>query len=1138
MLRKILRETFLIKRLDEVLSWEKYASIFKHFCIRFCLFIFIFLKIFSPVGASAQSGVYKHVRATGYDNGRKMCDTGTIAFKPFSTNQDFNFIMSNPSCIGYAAGAGAAMIAAFVTSWALCRTPTNSFGVMAEQSSSGEDAMIGPALPFPEPGWLHKMAATSAKCGARIGESFYTGSFCGIPDPTAVSQLICSQNPLAFTDAQKCCISNTAFLAAVGVAVSALALIWDQSRIAYENNRICGHDWYAWTKEPQEISAAQAELEELRKHNNPNYSPPEPKWRKIGGYKKCLDDLFKRNNNSCGLSYNGSTDVLEAGKKEIKNQLYREYIYGGREYADSSSGSMIGIAKQIGCSNPSTWGSAKRMQILGYDSDVQRYYMTGPASTPVFACTRFLSHIENEEDRVATKEAFECCKQRSQSTMCIEARRGFGGILGPYEYKFCKFGTMCKVADVTYEIFPARTKSDYICAKTYTVCPYDHLLGGGTEFPDVNQKDMSLWNNFCQVMNHCVRIPILPKVRMSNFTGAFISDACFDLRGDSQNVYGYSSQIMPINNKSFSAGIVQCYKETLENLFLHVAGRSECKNPEDVPDNEGVCPGGISENLYVKGEALTGKSFFMKIQDKLRSAIQMVLILSVTFMGVNIFFGVQNLPLKREQITMYVIKLGLVMFFAMGNGWKVVFFDNILSFSQATAELVFTPGLEKYQVMVGDKYYSCVDRNVGLGGRHCAAEPASSELLLEASKLDGCQFPRYDYSADPNSDDKYLTPRYPPGKSYLKIFDILDCKLGYALGFGPEVSVPNLVMMMLGGFLIGFLGALFFVLGFFFAFMMLSVVLRTMHIFLMSITATVILLYVSPITICCAMFERTKSIFGNWLKHLISYNVQLILLFAYLGIFLAVFDRVVLGEDVVFRGDGIENPKTVVCQGEAANKSLYCIFSYSNFSNFDGLNIIGITMPILLNMSKEKIATIFVSVIILAIFSFMIDQIPTVSEQLFGAGLNDTVDSAWKSSAIDMTKKSFEVVNAVRERGQQGVMRPALNKVGGGIASTVGNIRKHGLKEGLARTAASAIGGNIPEGKTPHGGTDIESLHKEMAQRTHGGSDHAASSGSGGAKSAETPDAPKDKSDEKPPAEKKDSPKSDPPPSGGGDSAV
>ena len=58
----------------------------------------------------------------------------------------------------------------------------------------------------------------------------------------------------------------------------------------------------------------------------------------------------------------------------------------------------------------------------------------------------------------------------------------------------------------------------------------------------------------------------------------------------------------------------------------------------------------------------------------------------------------------------------------------------------------------------------------------------------------------------------------------------------------------------------------------------------------------ILLIYVSPLTITCALFERTKGIFENWWKQMLGFILQPMILFAYLGLMLTVFDNLFIGD--------------------------------------------------------------------------------------------------------------------------------------------------------------------------------------------------------------------------------------------------
>ena len=681
---------------------------------------------------------------------------------------------------------------------------------------------------------------------------------------------------------------------------------------------------------------------------------------------------------------NGSTCVVDS-TISLTNQKYREYIYGGVEYSDNGDGA---------CENP--WDDATRRKNLGYDSDKQRYYMTGPGSAPVYACQRFFVSGQTAE----TQAAYDCCKRRSQNAMCIYSEN-LGGT--NKEYKFCEIGSRCNIGDVWFDVYGSKVQSNYACAKTYSVCPYNHLLAGGTEIEEVDSSDLTRTKNICQYMNHCVKLPILPYVYTSNMTGAFISAACKDMKGDSQNVYGYTSEVLPVNNRGFSAPMAQCFEETMENIFLNQAGDTKCLDGK-TPGEGGVCPGGYA---YKEGDTLPTKSFFLKIQDNVQDIIKMALTFSIVFFGYMILIGVPGTTITKKQLMPYILKIGLMMYFAIGDGWQFGFMSGVIGTADLLSQMTF-------RVNEGTK----------------------------SESLDGCQFPKFNYA---DTDEATLYQKYtssvvngvvtltdyavyPPGLEYLRMWDTLDCKIARAMGYGPEVSVPNLVLMILGGFLTGGLGIVFVVASFCFAFFMLSITVKALHIFLLSTTTVIILLFVSPITITCCLFARTKGIFDGWWKQILGLTLQPMILSVYLGVFLTLFDHIMVG-DVTFEGDGKNEPKSVVCEGEAADTSFYCIFRVADMKTFHGLEVLGIGIPMLTDMNETKLKSIINGAMLMFIFMKFMDQISSFASKLVGGS---QLDSNW-GSATQMVSESYSALRGLQKRGMG-----AIKKHGGTIARKAG----------------------------------------------------------------------------------------------------
>lgn len=923
-----------------MMQFRVFYNVKKLLCCFFSV-LFIFLNIQNSYA------IFDGVRSNNYDTNRKMCDTGDIKFDPFSENKDLHWDLSNEVCISFVSGLGAAMLIANQTAALIGCSPQNlKGGAKLAQEKTAEKPFLANVIVNPTT--LQSTTYKSYRCTSRIAE--YTSWQVECLASSGTGSLSCVQAGVAASDVGRCCASVVAYMGIVGSYVAAMGAVHGVSSKTYDIARICGHDWKEWRKDESEM------------------------WVKgRGDYRNCINHLFLGDGTPSSCS--GVGNQASHFERKISNKFYREFIYGGKEFKDNSEGA---------CNNP--WSKKQRKEILGYDDDRQRYYMTGSAEAPVFACQRFLSNEVTKE----TQKAFDCCKRRSQNLMCIETRPGLpdklgetsGGSLGEYEYQFCELGQKCKVVDVFFDIYESTVKTDYLCAKTQSVCPYNHNLGGGTEIEKYSTKENApiTVQNFCQFMNHCSKRPIMPFVRNSTLEGKFISASCKNMKGDSQNSYSYNLNITSTRLDGFTAPIAQCFKETMENVFLNKAGYSECLESDEFPDKNGNCTTGYK---FKKGEVLESDSFFINIQKSLQSVIRIALIIAVVVIGYSIFMAVPKAEITKKKLVTFILKIGIVIYFATGSGWQDHFINNIFSISTTLSDMTFNPDYD-----------------------------------VPKDKLDGCQFPKFNYK-DTNPDTRHLNPKYALENQYLKIWDTLDCKITRALGYGADVSVPNLIIMMLAGFFVGGLGVIFFLATFFFAFMLLSIAVRALHIFLISTTAIILLIYISPITITAMLFEKTKNIFTNWWKQLLGFILQPMILFLYIGILINLLDATVIG-DVTFKGDGISAPKQVICEGEAKDTSLYCIFNFANLDSFPGLEIIGIGVPLLTDMNKAKLQSIIKAAFIVFVYMQFMDKISEFAKKLVGGG---DLSSDWGVSGA--ASKAASITQGAVERGRRGLAKGA-----------------------------------------------------------------------------------------------------------------
>lgn len=893
---------------------------------------------------------------SSYDDTNFKCALGDFKFDPF-TSIDIDWNYGNDTCIGYISGTAVGLFAAFSACRLLCPTPPNVDS--ANKIKEALDKIVqSQKSTFRKNAEYVAKTAQTAQSGSGGAQSVLTNTAM-IIDPLAVIELgIFTSRCFTLAESANCCTAAASCSAAYGTAIGILGGIYETAKTVFENVRICGEGYKIFTKNP------------VSKIYSKNLSP----------YAKFLKECFVQGANSTvdinlnlrfnNLAYSRFFDSQQglntqnmakanckniAENKSLTNQYYREYIYSGIEYTDNGTNA---------CNNPN-WNDAT--DYLGYSKDgKQRYYFAGPGEAPNFACSRFLAKgIEDDEGF----KAYECCNKRSQETLCLERFDKTN-----QHYLFCSLNNRdCNISFsmaqpvVKYKVFESINNQSYLCAKTYSVCPYDHNVAGGTDIADVFKYRPSITTNFCQYMRHCIKKPPLAKFAKSTLPGYFFAESCKNLVGDSQFVNGLNTlKYSPINSRNFSAPIVQCLKETLESNFLGTAGRTICRDNDSYVDGKDNCISFSTkektEILYKKGDKIQ-TSAFQKIQNQLRNIVRFALIFAVLFFGFQVLLAVPEMHINKKTISVFLVKFGLVSFFALGNAWQGFFVDSILNVSSEISNITFQP-----------------------------------------NKInDGCNFPKYSYleiksrrAGDIVNPDEYKNNpiSYPPGKNYLRIWDTMDCKLALAIGYGPEVTTSNLLKMIFAGFLTGPRGIIIFLAAFAYAFLLFSIILRAIHITVMSLLGTILLIYVSPITITCSLFERTKGIFENWWKQLLGFILQPMILFAYLGLLLTIFDYVFIGDAKFVPSKSKYNLPTLACENwtdpatntvkEPNNTSIYCIFNFPKFKSYTGLEVFDLAIPILTSLNKDKINVIFKAAILMFVFFNFLDKVTFLARKLVG----------------------------------------------------------------------------------------------------------------------------------------------------------
>ncbi len=95
---------------------------------------------------------------------------------------------------------------------------------------------------------------------------------------------------------------------------------------------------------------------------------------------------------------------------------------------------------------------------------------------------------------------------------------------------------------------------------------------------------------------------------------------------------------------------------------------------------------------------------------------------------------------------------------------------------------------------------------------------------------------------------------------------------------------PRNTVLMMALFTTGFSGALYALLLLAGTLMYIAVIVKALYIYIFALLARTLLFATGPIFIIFLLFERTRSLFDNWLRQIISFSLQPVFLFTILGV--------------------------------------------------------------------------------------------------------------------------------------------------------------------------------------------------------------------------------------------------------------
>jgi len=606
----------------------------------------------------------------------------------------------------------------------------------------------------------------------------------------------------------------------------------------------------------------------------------------------------------------------------LADKVYREYVYQGQEFENKS------------CNDP-------REERKTYDvgGTGQLYYMRGYDQAN-YACDRFLTGGDTGNKK-ALKRAYDCCVKTSEDFVCINNRknakfcqapnrniRSYSNFLKKFSYieslasniwndtSHSLIGNKCHLDGIDYQVLRGQNDPNKICVRTWSLCPYNFNIGGGTELIEYyktsyvineetgeaeakgkcidenTQLTKSCFNqpkNFCQLNRHCTIVtPWFDFIRDDKSISPYLDKACLNWIGSSHNTQDFKRYLgMKFlkggqgSYKSFTAPLAECFNESMKNFLFNKAGHTQCKNTQLDPDENDECEDGLY--LYRKGQNFNETSYdpsismssTIKLQKNIRGIVRVLIILAITIFGVKtvMTFG----TLKKKVLLNLLIKVTLVWTFAYSPWWYGQVFKFVYGVSNAFSSIVMN--------LVENVEYGNTQRDFGL------------DVPESNIKSDGCYF-----GYDPLFDNNYKAYG---DRTYLAIFDMLDCKITKYIGYNLA-NVPSMILMLIGP--IFFLEVGLFLVILFLLFLFISFALKAVYILILSFVALAVMLFISPIMIPMVLFERTKGLFDSWLRNIISFALQPMVLFAYVIFSMSLLDKYVYGE-ALFIG---KSPKKIM----------------------------------------------------------------------------------------------------------------------------------------------------------------------------------------------------------------------------------
>ena len=264
-------------------------------------------------------------------------------------------------------------------------------------------------------------------------------------------------------------------------------------------------------------------------------------------------------------------------------------------------------------------------------------------------------------------------------------------------------------------------------------------------------------------------------------------------------------------------------------------------------------------------------SSFYTIAQNMRSIIAALLTLYIIGYGIKIL--TTHYSLNPEEYVTFILKFIMVVYFSVGMQFSSIFNNT------------FNQNVENGMTDIVMPILTSLSSDL-------------SQMVFDSARNNSqgtglCSFNSADY-------DK--------GYGYYALFDMIDCRIGYFLGYGliydsilngaqPKNAQEGgmLVWTVLSGLLLG--SPVMFVVNVLFIYLFFTTLIVN---FLGTYVVYIIFLYtmmmISPIFIPMVLFKQTSQMFSGWFRLTLSFALQPAIMAAFIAIILTIYDQALYGD--------------------------------------------------------------------------------------------------------------------------------------------------------------------------------------------------------------------------------------------------